>query len=178
MMSARLHRKENRKGRSLSFTLSISFISLIFVSLLVWGALGTFFSFRAQQIAVFSEQRLIAQNAANTVTNFIQEKFSALETTSRLVNPAVTSQKEQERMLKYLLVPHPDFRRLVLLNSSRQKSVAISRLSRVESPEFIDRSGSDLFPRPCRERDTSVRCMLITQPASLWPLWPFPLRTF
>ena len=98
--------------------------------------MGTFFSFRAQQSIVFSQQQLIAQNAANTVTGFIQEKFSALETTARLVNPAVTSQKEQDRMLNYLLGPHPAFRQLVLLNSKKQKSAKVSRLSRVGSNEL------------------------------------------
>ncbi len=129
----------------MSLTLSIYFLSLISASLLISGTIGTFFSFRAQQRIVFSQQQLIAQNAANKVTGFIQEKFSALETAARLVNPALTSLKEQDRILNHLLGPHPAFRQLVLLNSKKQKTAEVSRLSRVGSGELNDRIDNDLF---------------------------------
>ena len=145
-MVARIKTEKNKKSRSLSLTLSISFLSLISASLIISGAIGTFFSFRAQQNIVFSQQQLIAQNAANKVTGFIQEKFSALETAARLVNPALTSRKEQDRILNHLLGPHPAFRQLILLNSKKQKTAEVSRLSRVASNELTDRiDNNDLF---------------------------------
>lgn len=144
-MVARFKTKKNKNPRSLSRTLSIYFFSLVSASLLISGTIGTFFSFRAQQHIVFSQQQLIAQNAANKVTGFIQENFSALETTARLVNPAHTSRNEQDRILNHLLGPHPDFRQLILLNSKKQKSAQISRLSRVGSGELNDNINNDLF---------------------------------
>jgi signal transduction histidine kinase/HAMP domain-containing protein len=149
-MFTRFKTEKNKRSRSLTLTLSIAFLSLIAASLLISGAIGTFFSFRAQQNIVFSQQQLIAQNAANKVTGFIQEKFSALETVARLVNPAVTSRKEQDRILNHLLGPHPAFRQLILLNAKKQKSVQVSRLSRVGSNELNDKIDNDLFTQVSR----------------------------
>lgn len=137
--------RQNKKSRSLSITLSVSFLSLILTSLLISGTIGTFFSFQSQQNIVFSEQQLIAQNAANMVTGFIQDKFSAMETTARLINPIITTLDEQDKILSHLLGPHYAFRQLVLLNSKNQKTLGISRLSREGSSELDDIFRNDLF---------------------------------
>ncbi len=137
--------KKLKKSRSLSITLSVSFLSLILTSLIISGAIGTFLSFRIQQNIVFSQQKLIAQNAANKVKGFIQEKFTALGTTARLVNPLVTSQKEQYRFLSYLLPSNPSFRQLVLFNSKKQKIIGISRLSKERAGKIEERLEKDLF---------------------------------
>ena len=136
---------QNKKSRSLSITLSISFLSLILTSLFISGAIGTFFSFRAQQNIVFSKQQLIAKNAANKVTGFIQDKFSAMETAASLANPSLISREEQDKLLSYLLGSHYAFRQLVLLNSKKLKTIGISRLSREVSGKFNELFENDSF---------------------------------
>ena len=137
--------RQNKKSRSLSITLSISFLTLILTSLLISGTIGTFFNFQTQQNIVFSKQQLIAQNAANKVTGFIQDKFSAMETTVSLANPALTSMEEQDKILSHLLGSHYDFRQLVLLNSKKIKTIGVSRLSRVVSGKFNELFENDSF---------------------------------
>jgi hypothetical protein len=78
----------NKKNgsRSLSSRLVISLLSLSLPLLAVSGFIGAFFTFQAQQNAIISQQLLIAQNAANNVTSFIQREFTALETSPRFVS--------------------------------------------------------------------------------------------
>jgi signal transduction histidine kinase len=134
-----------KKRRSLSVTISISFLSFVLTSLLVSGIMGTLFSFQTQRDIVFSQQQHIAQNAANIVGGFIQEKLIAMEITSEMFNPAFAPIKEQERMLNLLLGHHPAFRQLILINSKKQKSVVVSRLSRQASGNLGNSIERDLY---------------------------------
>jgi signal transduction histidine kinase len=134
-----------KKQRSLSVTLSINFLSLVLISLLVTGIIGTLFSFRAQQTFLFSQQQLIARNAANTVWDFINEKFIMMETTAGLINSTFSSRELQENMLNFLLSKHPAFRQLVVTFSKKQESIIVSRLSRHASGKIDELYGSDLF---------------------------------
>ncbi len=137
--------KKLKKSRSLSVTLSVSFLSLILASLIISGVIETLFNYRIQQNIVFSQQTLIAQNAADKVKGFIQEKFIALGITARLVNPMITAQKEQYRILNYLLQPNPSFREIVLFNLKKQRIIGISRLSRERAGKIDERLEKDLF---------------------------------
>ncbi|MCL6590062.1 MAG: HAMP domain-containing protein [Firmicutes bacterium] len=130
---------------SLALILAMAFLALSLVPLLISGALGTIFSYLTQRNLAFAQQQLIGNHAANLVSRFIQEKFSALEATARLVNPANTSREEQKRILSHLLGPQPAFRQLLLLNSRKEQSVEISRRSHTVSIEIWDYIGEDLF---------------------------------
>ena len=145
MITLQRKAKKNKTSRGLSLTLVIAFLSFVLAVLLIWGSFGVLFSFQAQQNIVFSKQQTIAQNAANTVVGFIQDKLSALETTARLLDPAATSPQERDRILNHLLGPYPVFRNLVVINSKNQKTAAISRLSREGSDKLDKRVGNDLF---------------------------------
>ena len=83
--------KRPQSARSLSATLAIASLTLSVVVLLIAGGLQLFFNIQTQQQAVATRQQLIAQDAAKTVSSFIQEKFSVLVATVRLANPATSS---------------------------------------------------------------------------------------
>ncbi len=144
--------KHGKKNRSLSVTLAVSVVTLSLASLIISGTLGTISSFQAQQNIVFSRQQLIAQNAANKVTGFIQEIFSALETSANLINPIIVNKEQQNSILNHLLGPNPAFRQLVLLNSKYQKTIEVSRLSQEASGELKDHLKDDLFIQANREK--------------------------
>ncbi|MBN2443431.1 MAG: HAMP domain-containing protein, partial [Spirochaetales bacterium] len=112
------------------------------------GVLIVLITFRNQQHIVYSRQQRVALDAVDVVRGFTNGKIIAMETTARLVNPAMTSQKERERILNYLFSPHEAFRQLVLFDSKKQRIAEISRLSQVISPEFLsDQILDELFVR-------------------------------
>jgi signal transduction histidine kinase/HAMP domain-containing protein len=64
---------------TLSKTLVRYFISLTLLALLAVSVVEAYFTYQAQRDAVASRQQLIAQEAADTVQEFMQEKFRLLE---------------------------------------------------------------------------------------------------
>ena len=82
--------KDNKKRRSLSGILLFYFLSFFMIIFFILAGAFGYIMFQNQQRIIFSQQRMIAHGAANTVQFFIKEKFVALETTARLVNPALT----------------------------------------------------------------------------------------
>jgi len=129
----------------LRVTLAIAFLALSAVVLLIASSLSMYFSFQSQQKLIINEQRFIAQNAANTVKSFVQEKLSELKATVRFGNLVDASQEEQKIVLEQLLGFDPAFRQLALLNAQNQELAKVSRLSNLVSYGFIKRIGSDTF---------------------------------
>ncbi|HEY4689392.1 MAG TPA: cache domain-containing protein [Anaerolineae bacterium] len=135
--------KKPRAGRSLTATLTIAFLGLIVVALATSSGLQVYSNIQAQQAAIASRQQLIAQDATRTVSSFIQEKFSVLETMVRLAHPATASPKEQQLALEGVLGLQPAFRQLALLNAQDQESAQASRLSQTASGHLTDRLTGD-----------------------------------
>jgi putative methionine-R-sulfoxide reductase with GAF domain len=135
--------KRSRPARSLTATLAIAFFSLSVVALLVSGVLQTYANFQTQQQAIASKQQLLAQGAASTVSSFIQNEISVMETTVRLASPARASTEEQSRILNNLLGLQPAFRQVVLLDAQGQETVLASRVSRMATGEIIAQLNSE-----------------------------------
>jgi putative methionine-R-sulfoxide reductase with GAF domain len=132
-------KKRSRTALSLTTTLAISFFALSVVALLVSGGLQVYANFQTQQQALASKQQLLAQDAASTVRNFIQNKFSVMESTVRFASPAKVSIEEQSGILNNLLGLQPAFRQLVLLDVARQETAMVSRVSRMASGQISSR---------------------------------------
>ena len=103
-------KKKNKKRRSLSGILLFNFLFFFMIFFFILAAASAYIMFLNQQKIIFSRQQIIAYKAADTVRHFINEKFMAMETTARLINPAVTSREVQERNLNYLFGTHLSFR--------------------------------------------------------------------
>jgi GAF domain-containing protein/HAMP domain-containing protein len=137
--------QKSRTVPSLTAMLTIAFLVLGVVVLLAASGVQLFFSVRAQRESVAREQQFIAQDAANTVANFVQEKFSLLEATARLSDPRLASQEEQARVLRSLLGLDPAFRRLALLDVQGRQVAESSRLAQTTQRRLIDQAGADVF---------------------------------
>lgn len=120
--------KRPQGGLSLSTVLALAFLAFSVVVLLISSGLQLFFILQTQHESISSQQQLLAQEAATSVSSFIQEKFSVLETEGRLANPATAAQEEQEHNLQSLLVLQPAFRQLILLNDQNQELARGSRV--------------------------------------------------
>jgi GAF domain-containing protein/HAMP domain-containing protein len=143
MMS--MQEEKTKTSRSLTATLAIAFLALSVAVLLVASSIEMVFNFQTQQETIAGKQQLIAQEAANTVSSFIQEKYSVLGTAVKLGDPSSASQEEQKRALEYLLGLDRAFRQLILLDVQDQELVKVSRISQAAAEQLMGRLESDLF---------------------------------
>ena len=137
--------EEPKTSRSLMSTLAFAFLGLSLAVLVIAIGIEMVFNVQTQQEAIAGRQQFIAQDAANTVASFIQEKFGMLETAAKLGDPTSTSQEEQMKVLGNLLGLEPAFGHLVLLDSQEHELAKVTRLSQATLEEFMDQAGSDLF---------------------------------
>ena len=86
-MSIETNKSRSRPAQSLATTLVIAFFSISALALLLSSALQIALNIQSQQTAISSRQQLIAQDAAKTVSAFIQDKFNSLQTAAELSNP-------------------------------------------------------------------------------------------
>jgi len=116
-------------SQSLAATLALALISLSVLALLVTSSLQLFSNIQTQQGAIASNQRLVAQSAAKTVSGFVSERFNALATASRLADMATASPDTQSRLLQSMLGLEQSFKQLVLFDDQGQMLTYASRLS-------------------------------------------------
>lgn len=120
----------NREStRNMATTLALAFVALSLTGLLILGIVGLLFQIQIQEEAITGRQQVVARRAADSVTGFIQEKFSLMETAVRLSG----SERERERAMENLLGMEPAFRQLLLFNNRNEELFRVSRMSRNES---------------------------------------------
>ena len=133
------------KFRSLTVTLAVAFLTLNAAVLLVGSGLNTFFSFRNTRTLIEHQHRLIAENAAATVRNFIQEKFDILQKAVSIGGMATVGANEQYLVMERLLGKEFFFRQLVLLGTQGQKVARVSRMSQSASATVMEFNTTELF---------------------------------
>ncbi len=132
-------------ARSLTTTLAITFFTLSMVILLVYGILALFFITLANRDAIASKQQLIAQNAAKTVSAFIQDKFNSLRTVVRFADPMDANAETRKAMLETLLGQDPSFRQVALLDTAGHQLAGDSFVSNSLSSQFIAQLHGDIL---------------------------------
>lgn len=140
--------------------MSIAFLALSLTVLLTASGLEIYFNFQNQKKVVAEQQQLIAQKAADTVKNFIQEKFSLLETAVRLGNLTNIRPEEQQTTLEKLLGINPAFRQIILLNAQKQESAKISRLSTLMPFRLTKEVENAIFSKAGQEKKYISRVYL------------------
>ena len=126
-----------RSFGSLANTLAVAFFVLSVVILMVNGGLALLTNIQTNQDALSSKQKLIAQDAAKTVSQSIQEKFSSLETAVALVDPVKASPQAQKALLESLLGRDLAFRQFAVLDTHGQQLAQISRSAETLSAQFV-----------------------------------------
>jgi len=130
--------EKTKKFRSLTITLAIAFLALSAVVLLISNSLQIYFNLGTQRNMIAGRQKLIAQEAANTVRTFIQGKSDLLKTAAGLGNLINSAQQEQKLVMEKLLGFEPAFRQLVLFNTKEQELLRESRLSNLLSGQLTE----------------------------------------
>ncbi len=137
--------------RSLAATLTISFSVLTMIALLIASSLQMYFSYKTQKDLLIKNQRLIAKNTANTVENFISEKCSLLELTSKHRDLLSFHKEEQKLLMERLLGLEPAFRQLALFDSEQSEAARVSHFSKSLSPELMKYDDTELFSSTARK---------------------------
>jgi anti-anti-sigma regulatory factor len=113
--------------------LALAFFSLSVVILVISNGLQLFSNIQSQRRALTSNQQLIAQGAASTVSRFVQEKFSTLETALQLNDLSAMPEPTQRQVLEGLIGLQPSFKRLIFMNTDGTILAQAARLS-LEAP--------------------------------------------
>ena len=124
--------QKTKKTRSLAFVLATGFLALSLTALIIASIPQGILFFQAELNRIKAEQNVIADDAANQVSNFVQEKFSSLELSARLVEPGNYSQEEQVSVLTHLLAMHPSYRSVILLDTNGRELAHSTRFSQAE----------------------------------------------
>jgi anti-anti-sigma regulatory factor/HAMP domain-containing protein len=140
-----IHTKSRQTTFSLTTTLALAFITLSAVVLLISSGLQLFANIQAQRQLISSKQQLIAHDASRTVSSFIQEKFSVLETAVELSNPVTMSPAEQQQIIVSLLGPQLAFRQLIMLNTQGQELAQGSRISLAAARRSFEQAKGDIL---------------------------------
>jgi len=133
-----------RPARSLTATLAIAFFGLSALVLLISSALQIGLNIQSQQAALSSRQQLIAQDASKTVSSFILEKFSRLETAVEFSNPVSADLVTRKNIMEGLLGIDPAFRQFRLFDSQGLQLAEVSRISATLSHQFISLWNNDI----------------------------------
>jgi methyl-accepting chemotaxis protein len=145
-MPAQDEARGGRGFRSLTVTLAAALLALSTVVMLIATGLQLYFNTQTQQQLITSQQQLIAQDAASTVRNFIQDKFSIMQSTAIIGSLAAALPNQQKGVLDKLLGREPSFRQVILLDAQDRKITEASRLSQSASG-LEGRLGSNLSAR-------------------------------
>ena len=129
--------EKRSRSRSLAFLLSTSFLRMSLTALIIAFIPQAIIFIQADFNRIEAEQKAIANNAANQVTNFIQEKFTDLALAASLVEPFTYSQEEQESVLTHLLAQQSSFRSVILLNMNGRELARSTRFSQAEVDSLI-----------------------------------------
>jgi len=131
-------KKNPRPARSLSATLATAFLALSLLILLASGGLQLFYNVQTQQQAVSSQQQVVAQNAARTVSSFIEQNFTVLSITVGLVHPNILSPAAQIQILQSLLANQPAFRQFAFFDAQDKETALDSRVQHSGSVLITD----------------------------------------
>ncbi len=157
-----MNTQETKRSRSLEKIISTArlFISLVIV--IVTFVVQFIFLFRAQQNLVATQQRLIAEDAGNSIVGFIQQKFDRLETAVRLINYETISTEELNKALIAVSEPDQAIRQLGLFDVQGNELTTTSPLLDTSSVNLRERAGSD-FVTGVQENDRFVSSVYIDE---------------
>jgi GAF domain-containing protein/HAMP domain-containing protein len=132
-------------SRSLTTTLAIAFLALSVVTLLISGALQIFLNIVTQQEAIAEKLQLTAQDAGQSVSSFIEEKFNIIETAVNLVDIMRMTPDEQQLVLARLLGRDDElvFRHIAVLNAQGRELATASRLSEQAAAHLAEQISGD-----------------------------------
>lgn len=135
---------QTQSFRSLRITLIFAFLAIGITAIFTSSAFEIYFNFQSQQKVFESQQKLIAQNAADTVKEFFAHKLSMLEEAADISDLITASSEQQDLTMSKLLGSNESFTQLFLLNTEGNTLRRRTRLSRIASIPFTNETKQDM----------------------------------
>jgi HAMP domain-containing protein len=133
------------KTRSLTTTLTLSFFILSAIVLLVSSTLQVVLNIRVQQAEITERQTLIAQDVGKSVKNFIQGKFTTMETAANFANLAKASYDDRIAAMNGMLGIDPSFKQISMWSNSQSLQAYVSRSSQTPTQQFAVQLNGQTF---------------------------------
>ena len=124
-------RKRKRIKRSLTVSLALSFFVLTVSILLISAGLDLFASIKNQNHAISTQQRLIANNAAHEVREYVNGTFNLMEDSHYLANIGEADSGKRQVILDRLLGRGKAFRHVWLYDEQLTLLARVSRRSQL-----------------------------------------------
>ncbi len=128
---------QKKKFKSLTVTMTASFLGLSVFILVFSMSLELFFSFKTQQTYIASQQELIAKNASESVRAFMANKFATLSQADEINNLA-NSEGRRLLVMNKVLGRDLSLRQLFLIATSGDELLKVSRLSDLAADPLSD----------------------------------------
>lgn len=123
--------------QSLTTLLALAFVSLSVMLLAIAGAIGLYTNLRTYQDGLAAQQEFIAQEAAQAVRSFVQERFVTMETAVDFANPTTASEQDLETFMGGLVGSHPAFQQISLLNNEGRSLAELASRTGGLSEQFL-----------------------------------------
>jgi putative methionine-R-sulfoxide reductase with GAF domain len=144
-MMTRAKPNKPRSARSFTNILTTRIAVLISVFVAIYAGFAVYNAYINNQQSLAAQQELIAQDAGKTVSSFIQDKFSRMETAVGLVDLGGVNRDMQTNLLDGLLGQDPAFREFALFNSRNRQLAETARISNSLSSGFIAQLTDEVF---------------------------------
>ena len=141
--------------RHLTSILTLMFFIYGSVVLLFSSGLYFILHFWIQQEHLFTEQKLLARDAADDVENYVREKLRIMETAVTIGEPTNSSYEERRKVLENMVGMDHSFRNAVLLDSDFNELSKASRFSRNTWSDFKDRLENEMIDQ-CMAGNTYI----------------------
>lgn len=108
--------KPQKSSRSLTVTLTISFVVLSIATLVFSTASNLFFSFQMQQKIISDQQHMIVQDTATIVADFLKDLFAKIDQAAAINDIIAATPERQTLIMDKLLGRNSEFRQLFVLD--------------------------------------------------------------
>jgi putative methionine-R-sulfoxide reductase with GAF domain len=128
--------KNPRPPRSLATTLAIAFFTISAVILLISSGYAAYISINFYIHGISDIQEHAGDDASEVVTNFIEDKFVAIEAAVDFANPVTATNEARQTFMESLLGLDSAFQQFAVLDGEGRQLAEISRLSSTLSSQF------------------------------------------
>ncbi|MFH1228833.1 MAG: sensor histidine kinase [Candidatus Aenigmatarchaeota archaeon] len=136
---------KRKKFRSLAVTLVIIFLVLSMSVLSVYSLITIYYQIMIQQENIGSQQKIVAYDATNKVSSFIENKFEILEYAIEFSKLSTGSIEEKSTLLNVLLGSEKSFRRILLMDRNGQNLLKVSRASGLSEYEITEQHKKEII---------------------------------
>lgn len=140
--------------RSLRARLTVYFVALVFVPLILVGAIGTWQSYNTQVPQALDAQSQVAKRVAEQVKNFIRERENELRSLEDVRGLSSATREEQTKLLSWLFSTHSVYEELTLVNGRGKELVHLSHVDIITAQNLGSRAGASEFETPKETGET------------------------